>query len=404
MKILFFTPFMPGPPVFGGQRRVHGLMTALAKSHEVSLVSLVDPSLDLGPALADARQYCREIVTVPDPLHRAAGRVKRVRQLQSMLSLQSWEEQQYLRPVMQRALEQHLATRHYDIINTEFSYMGGYRFPVKRSGANATKLVLDEHNVEFDILRRTANATRFDRRVYNALNYRKLRREELRAWRSFDGVAFTSERDDGIARTEVPGVRTAVIPNGVDVDAFRPDESTPTTPLSVLFFGAINYFPNTDAVHFFVKEVAPLLARKHPNAVIRIVGPGAPPEVQALASERIQIVGFVEDLHKEIARATVVVAPLRIGGGTRLKIVEAMAVAKPIVSTTIGAEGIDVSHGRDILLADKPEDFAREIGRVLEDEGLQRRLGKAARETAEAHYSWSAAAQKLSAFYASLLG
>jgi len=403
MKILFFTPFMPGPPVFGGQRRVHGLMTALAKSHEVSLLSLVDPAADLRASLADAHAYCREVVTVPDPLHRVSGRVKRVRQLQSMLSMQSWEEQQYLRPAMQRALDALLASRRYDVINTEFSYMGGYRFPRRDRRAHAPRLVLDEHNVEYDILRRTANATRFDRKVYNALNYRKLRREEIRAWRRFDGCAFTSERDEGLARGEVPNLRTAVIPNGVDVDAFKPQPGDRSTPLTVLFFGAINYFPNTDAVSFLLDEVAPLLAREHPNAVIRIVGPGSPPEVQTRASDRVQVVGFVEDLRAEIARAHVVVAPLRIGGGTRLKIVEAMAVAKPIVATSVGAEGIDVRHERDILLADTPAALAREIGRVLSDGALGERLGQAARETAIAHYSWSAAAHKLGAFYESLL-
>jgi glycosyltransferase involved in cell wall biosynthesis len=174
--------------------------------------------------------------------------------------------------------------------------------------------------------------------------------------------------------------------------------------MTVMFFGAINYFPNTDAVLFFLREVVPILSRKYPDVMIRIVGPGAPPEVLALASERVKIVGFVEDLPEEIAQAAVVVAPLRIAGGTRLKIVEAMAMAKPIVSTSVGAEGLDVKHDREILIANQPEALVHEIGRVLEDAALAERIGQAARRTAEEHYSWHGAAQKLTAFYESLLG
>jgi glycosyltransferase involved in cell wall biosynthesis len=404
MKVLFVTPYLPGPPVFGGQRRIHGLMTALAKSHEVSLLSLVDGAADLREGLRDASRYCRQVVTVPDRLHRVSGKLKRLLQLQSMLSTESWEQRLHRRPAVQKALNEHLEAHRYDIINVEFSFMGGYRFPVPR-GKGSTRLVLDGHNVEYDILRRTAaDATRLDRKLYNALNYRKLKREELAAWARFDGCTFTSERDEGIARKEVPSARTAVIPNGVDVHAFAPRPGERTPQKTVLFFGAINYFPNTDAVLFFLREVAPLLARRHPDALIRIVGPGAPPEVVALASDRVQVVGFVDDLPAEIARASVVVAPLRIGGGTRLKIVEAMAMAKPIVATTLGAEGLDVQSEQDILLADEPEALARAIGRVLDDETLAARLGEAARKRAEACYSWDAVADKLGAFYERLLG
>jgi len=403
MKILFVTPYLPGPPVFGGQRRIHGLMTSLARDHEVSLLSLVDASANLSDGLRDAGRYCRNVVTVPDRLHRVAGRTKRILQLRSIVSRQSWEQRLHLRPAVQRAIDAHLATNEYDIINCEFVFMGGYRFDAAHRNGKKTRLALDEHNVEYEILERTANATRLDRKIYNTVNCRKLKREELAAWKRFDGCTFTSDRDEGIARQEVPSARTAVIPNGVDVDTFCPKPTDSVVPNTVLFFGAINYFPNTDAVQFFLREVVPVLVRHHPQVVIRIVGPGTPPEIAALASDRVQIIGFVDDLREEIARAAVVVAPLRIGGGTRLKILEAMAVAKPIVSTTLGAEGIDVKHEHDILIANTPDDLAREIGRVLDDSVLANRLGEAARRTAEALYSWNAAARKLGNFYATLL-
>jgi polysaccharide biosynthesis protein PslH len=404
VKILFVTPYLPGPPVFGGQRRTHGLMTALAREHEVSLVALVDGHRDLSAGLADAHGFCKQVVVVEDQLRHASGLQKRVMQLGSILSRHSWEQLQHLRPALQRALDTHLAQHHYDAINVEFCFMGGYRFPVPRQGPTRTALVLDEHNVEYDILRRTARATRFDRRVYNAVNYPKLEREELRAWRKFDGTVFTSERDARVAAEALPGLRSEVIPNGVDVDTFRPHEGDLEAPQTLLFFGAINYFPNTDALQFFVRQVLPLVLRSHPNAVLRIVGPGVPPEIAALASGHVQVVGFVDDLRTEIARATVVLAPLRIGGGTRLKIIEAMGVGRPVVATSLGAEGIDVRNEHDVLIADEPEALASAIGRLLDDPSLRRKLGSAARDTALARYSWSEAARKLAHFYAHVQG
>jgi glycosyltransferase involved in cell wall biosynthesis len=401
MKILFVSPYLPGPPVFGGQRRIHGLMTALAKRHEISLISLIDPDKDNAAGLGDAKSFCREVVTVSDRLHRVSGRMKRVLQLRSLLSRQSWEQKLHRRPAFQRALERHLGEQRYDVVNCEFVFMSGYRFDAKM--LRGASLVLDEHNVEYDILARTtAQATRFDRKLYNSVNHLKLKHEEVKAWKRFDGITFTSDRDREVAQQEAPSARMAVIPNGVDVDAFRPLPEDQRDPNVILFFGAINYFPNSDAVDFFLKDVFPLLSAKHPQLKVRIVGPGASDEVKALANGRVEVVGFVDDLRAEIARAGVVVAPLRIGGGTRLKILEAMAVAKPIVSTRLGAEGIDVQHERDILLADSPQELVREIERVVADPALSARLGEAARRTAEQHYSWAAAAERMAQFYGTL--
>jgi glycosyltransferase involved in cell wall biosynthesis len=166
----------------------------------------------------------------------------------------------------------------------------------------------------------------------------------------------------------------------------------------ILFFGAINYYPNTDAALDFAERVMPLLRARYPQVQLRIVGPVGKGPVQDLHSDQIQVVGFVDDVHAEIARASVVIAPLRIGGGTRLKILEAMAMGKPVVATHIGAEGIDVRHDHDILLADSPEEQAHAIGRLLESEELRTRLGRAARETVVASYSWRASARKLEEF------
>jgi glycosyltransferase involved in cell wall biosynthesis len=401
MRLLFLTPYLPGPPIFGGQRRLHGLMTHLAKSHEVSCVALTDGYHTHEASLEDTRSYCRHVVDVPETRHRVNGRPKRLLQIKSVLSLHSWEHYLYSSPKYQRALDAHLAEHEYDIIVSEFIFMAYCRIKLGKARAR-TRLVIDEHNVEYDLLRRTADATRFDRKFFHSVNWRKLKREEVNVWKSFDGCTLTSTRDEEIVRADAPSVRTAVVPNGVDVDGFvpRPD---PIEPMTLLFFGAMNYYPNTDGAVFFAREVWPLLAQRYPELRLRIVGPVGEGPVMDLKSDRIEVVGFVTDVQAEIARAAVVVAPLRIGGGTRLKILEAMSMAKAIVSTRIGAEGIDVRHGHDILLADDPADQAREIGRLLDDPAFAKRLGESARETAVARYSWQASATRLEEFFRDLL-
>src|SRR5208283_3320077 len=186
----------------------------------------------------------------------------------------------------------------------------------------------------------------------------KIRREEVAAFRSFDGVTFCSEADQARARHLVPSLTSAVVPNAVDVGYFRPSPAGPSPDgKTVLFFGAINYFPNVDGLLYLLREVWPLLARSHPEARLKIVGQAPTPQILAFRGPRVEVTGKVEDVRPHLAKAAVTVVPLRVGGGTRFKILEAMAMGRPVVSTSLGAEGILARPGEDILLADEPEAF-----------------------------------------------
>jgi glycosyltransferase involved in cell wall biosynthesis len=253
------------------------------------------------------------------------------------------------------------------------------------------------------VLRRTAGAdVGTVRRVYNAIDWRKIRIEERRAWKRFHGCVLTSVRDEELLLREVPGARTAVVPNGVDVDSFTPMADVAPEPDTVLFLGAINYFPNTEGLLFFLREAWPTLKTLRPAARLRIVGPKPPPIIATWPDPSVEVVGYVDDVRPHIARASAIVVPLRIGGGTRLKVLEAMALGKAVVSTTLGAEGIDVTHERDILLADEGAALAEQIARVLSDEGLRQRMGEFARKLAVDRYSWRSAAERLARFYVEL--
>jgi len=173
--------------------------------------------------------------------------------------------------------------------------------------------------------------------------------------------------------------------------------------MSLLFFGAGNYHPNTDGLLFFFREILPRLRARYPGITLRILGPLIPPEIEAHAGDGVEVTGLVEDIRPYLERAAVIIAPLRIGGGTRFKILEAMAMGKAVVSTAVGAEGIDVRNGSDIMLADRPEEFASQVGRLLEDAPLRQSMGKEARLLIEQRYSWAGSVDRLQEFYAELL-
>jgi glycosyltransferase involved in cell wall biosynthesis len=401
MKILFLAPYLPSPPRSGGPRRVHGLMSELARAYEVSILALSGIAEDQG-ALAATRAYCAEVVTVPDARASLGTAAKRQLQLRSLLSPRSFEYQVYRRPAVQAALDALLARRDYDVVNIEFSLMAQYRFP--RGPRRRPRIVLDEHNIEYDILRRTSAAEGgLVRRLYNYLDFQKLRGEERGAWRRIDGCTLTSARDEAILREQAPALPTKVVPNGVDLEHFRPGPAGAVDQQLIVFFGAISYYPNTDGLLYFLREVFPLLQVHYPALRLRIVGPEPPEAIRCWASDRIEVTGFVDDVRPHIEQAAAIIAPLRIGGGTRLKIVEAMAMGKAIVSTRIGAEGLAVTDGENLLLADEAPAFAAQVGRVLDDPALRERLGLAARELVERHYGWRAAAAKLERFYRQLL-
>jgi len=398
VKLLFLAPYLPSPPQSGAPRRVHGLLSELARRHEVSLLAFTAPGEATDAALRATGQYCTELVTVEnDRLDRALDRKRKRRiQLRSLFTAQSYERLIYYDPSFQRALDGLIARCNFDVITTEHSQIACYRLP------RTARLVLDEHNIEYDILWRTTAAERPSiRKLYNWANYLKLRREERAAWQRFDGITLTSERDEQLLRRDAPNTPTAVTPNAVDTDFFQPS-GAPVEAGTILFFGAINYYPNTEGLLYFLDEVFPHVKQQHPGARLMIVGQQPPPAIMSRAAEDVIVTGLVDDVRPYMERASVVIAPLRIGGGTRLKIVEAMAMGKPIVATRIGAEGLDVNDGEHILLADTAEEFAGQVVRVLDDSALARRLGQAARQRAESLYTWRAAVDRLEGFYTRL--
>jgi glycosyltransferase involved in cell wall biosynthesis len=298
-----------------------------------------------------------------------------------------------------------LSVRPYDIVQVEFPFLADSRLAKAPKGAAPPRLVLDEHNIEFDLARQQAGKELgVVRRLYHAVEWRKVRREEEGIWTGFDGVAFCSAADEARAKALVPSIRSVVVPNAVDVEYFKPRPTDPPTDArTVLFFGALDYFPNEDGLLHFVRETWPLIERIAPDARLKIVGQNPTPWVLACRAPRIEVTGPVADLRPHIASAAVAIAPLRIGGGTRFKILEALAMARPVVSTSIGAEGIEARHGQHLLVADDPASFAAAVSRLLADAAFGSRLGREGRALVEVGYSWESAARTLERFYRRVL-
>lgn len=392
------------PPRFGAQARIHGLMAELGRRHDVTSVTLLDEEFDADECRRAMEEYCREVVLVPNP--NSAGRLgKRLAQIRSLMSTKSFERLRCMVPILQSEVDRVLCSRRFDIVNLEFVFPGHLNLRQAPANEREPAVVIDSHNIEYDLVRQYARKSgSLWRRLYYEGNWRKLRREELEVYRNADGVYLCSELDQQRIRNEIPEVHSVVIPNSANVDFYQPRPSDPRPDRrSVVFFGLLSYLPNIDGLIHFVNEVWPRIVAAHPEARFKIIGGGAPPAIQALARPGIELAGFVPDLRPHLAEAAVVVVPLRVGGGTRLKIVEAAAMGKAIVSTTLGAEGIEAVSGRDLILADQPEDFAQAVNSLLQQPEVAERLGASARKMVVEGYSWSAASQALEAFYGEIL-
>jgi glycosyltransferase involved in cell wall biosynthesis len=254
-------------------------------------------------------------------------------------------------------------------------------------------VVLFQHNVETMLWRRMATTESSPlRKLSYSIEAWKMSAYETRTLRRFQHVIAVSEQDRDAMLTLSSGCPITVVPTGVDTEQYQVAPSASGHPPVIVFTGSMDWEPNIDAMEFFCREVWPTILAAFPDARFQIVGRKPHPRVQRLASPSVEVTGTVASVIDYLRAATIVIVPLRIGGGTRLKIFEAMAMAKAMVSTSIGAEGLAVTNGRDLLIADDAPAFAAGILQLLRDPELRRRYEQAAAALA-ARYDWSQIAQ-----------
>jgi polysaccharide biosynthesis protein PslH len=395
MKILNVIPYSPVPPTFGGALRVYHLLRWLARHHDVHVLMYGrgNAHRELEKTLG-MPEYRIEMVRPPTWLN---ARLKRVGQVYALLRNTSFTEVVSRNALMQRALDRFLGKEKFQVIQIAYPSMGYFHF------ASDAVRVLDAANVEYDVHRRVAESSNSRlRRFWAGYEYRKLYPQELAICNNQDALLLTSQRDSDLLHKDIPTVAKYVIPNGVDTAYFRSTEESVLED-SIVFTGAINYFPNTDGVEYFITEVLPLIRKEIPEAKFYVVGQFPPESVRRLASEHVIVTGLVPDVRPFVQRAAVYVVPLRMGGGTRLKVLEALAMKRPVVTTSIGCEGIDVTNEDSVLVADDPQAFAEATIRLLKDRRLRQKLAARGCDVVRAKYDWEVIGGMLQSAYGDIV-
>jgi polysaccharide biosynthesis protein PslH len=380
MNLLIVSPNLPRPSS-GASTRNYYLLRALARKHKVSLVALVDRvELEQTSNISQLESFS-QIVQV---IVRSKPRPKRLQQLADLVRGKSYILNSHTSQEVQDAIEQLFAHNHYDVVHFESVLMAGYLFP------EDVKIVIDQHNIEHELLLRTFQRERaWLRKWYNWLENRLLKPVEIRRCLRADVVLVTSERERLALKDMLPEKVIEVVPNGVDIEYFHGNQAKQEVPGRIVFTGAMDYYPNVDAVLFFARHCWPLIRDYFPNATWQIVGRNPLPEVWKLAElPDVTVTGSVSDVRPYLAAAEVAIAPLLIAGGTRLKILEALAMRKAVVSTSAGCEGLSVASGEHLMVEDQPKKFALAVIKLLSSSEARTSLGAAGRRLVEAEYSW----------------
>jgi sugar transferase (PEP-CTERM/EpsH1 system associated) len=391
MRILVVSPFLPYPPNWGFGKRVYHLMEVLSRTHSVSLLTYADDSD--AEHIAPLKAFCGAVHTVPS---RPPKFGKRLAQLRSVASPRSFQRRSTYSDAMQRKLDELARSEPFDIIQVESSQMACFEFDPR------SVVVLDEHNVEYELYYRMYQSERSAiRRLFSWFEYHKFKREEVASWRTAAGCLMSSAREMEILRRVSPTTPVTVVPNAVDTEYLKPADE-PVDPDAIVFTGLMKYRPNVDAAIFFVDEILPRILVRRPTATFYIVGGDAPPAVTRLASRNVVVTGTVDDVRPYVQKAAVVVVPLRMGSGTRLKVLEGLSMGKPMVSTSLGCEGIDLVHREHLLIADEPRSFASAVLELMSKPDTAATLGAHGRSLMLQRYRWEAAAHELDGFYGRL--
>ncbi|MGB5196818.1 MAG: glycosyltransferase family 4 protein [Candidatus Deferrimicrobium sp.] len=401
MKILWIARTCPWPANDGEKLRVYNLLKHLGALHDITLVCRVMNDEE-NAGLPMLRSCCAAVHGVPVP--RSAGVLRKAKQaLPFLLSRYPVSLATVFFPQILEALRKIGGNEPFDVVQVEHSSLSIYLDHVAFSGD--PKLLVTMHNIDFVRNARVVRNMPFGAmKCFSLLNELRFREWECRSLRRFDGIIAMSEIDMALLKKEVPGVPVHVVGNGVDTAGRSSPPAGPPAP-RLIFVASMDSEANHDGALFFLKEIFPLLKKSHPGAGVTFVGRNPRKELSDRRNGTdIAVTGNVEDVSPYYRDAAVAIVPLRSGGGTRLKILESMAAGVPVVSTSIGCEGLEVRDGEHLLVADLPRRFADCIGRLLTDTVLRDRLVRQAREKVETDYDWRWIARRHDAVYHAVAG
>jgi len=389
MQVAVVTPYLPWPADTGGKLRSFYLLKGLAEAAEVDLYAFHHgPHM---PESGDLATFCRRVESLPiayDP-----GLSKALSVLRNPLprAVRYFRDEKSVDAIRSRL------AKGYDLLIADEIILSPYVWNVP--GAAQTPRLVIRHKIDHLHYAETARSRPLSReKVLDWLEARRLRTFEFTEMPRFQATVVCSPEDKQLALQQSGSIPTEVIVNGADTNYFTPVRHPDPDP-TLLFMGTMHYFPNIDAVRWYFKTMHEPLRAAIPNLRVIIVGHQPPADIVAMGERpEVTVTGSVPDVRPYMARSWVQVVPLRLGGGTRLKIVEAMAAGLPVISTTVGAQGLEVRSGAQMVLADEPEDMVRKLTNMLQDRDGRERMARAARTFVETHYSWQMLGRKYADF------
>lgn len=398
-RILWLSHFVPFPPKGGCFQRSYNLLKHVGARHDVHLLAFkhkagTHPDEETRDARAELLKYC-STVDVIDISSTTSGLPAISRAASSVVRGQPLTVSLFDTVEMHRRVHEIVSRIKFDVVHFDTISLAPYL-----QDLGDTSTIMTHHGAEsVMIARRMAHEPNPLKRAFFGVEAKLLRRYEAEYCHRFDMNVVMTDLDQQSMQEIDPRATFEIVENGVDVQFFAP---TPACSRSVIIFaGRLDQYSNRDGILNFMETTWPLVKASHPAAEIQIIGANPPERLRELAASdpAVNVPGFVDDVRPYFARSAVAICPLRDGGGMRIKILDALAMGKPIVSTTIGCEGIKIVDGQDLLLADTPKDFAAAIGRVFDDAALRESLARKGRAVAERVYSWDSLAGKLLGLY-----
>ena len=400
MKILFLSLRCPYPPHRGDRIRTYNFIKQLSKQHAVTLIYFAESETDIESA-KHLEPFCERVEWVR--FRRSFAFLNTGVHCLSRCPLQL---HYWYAPQMQQKVNQILAQEQFELIHAHLFRMGQYVAEVQGPAK-----VLDLcDSLALNLSRRAALEShpwlakiKLDctpKRFLVKLEEKRVRRYEVDIMKAFDCGTVVARFDRDYLLQQDDRLDLSIVPMGVDLDYFQPNAAVAAAPV-LLFTGTMNYFPNADAVIYFCSEIFPRIRERHPDATFYVVGNQPSETVKRLeAQDGVVVTGYVPDVRPYFEMASVFVAPLRAGSGIQTKNLEAMAMQVPVVTTSVGAMGLEADVGKELLVADTPADFAEQVNQLLDNERLRVNLAQTARSRVEASYSWEAIGDRLKHVYA----
>lgn len=393
MKLLFVTHFFPYPPTDGGHIGYYNPLKYLSRKVEITLVSLVNA--DSVPFIDEMKRYCVDVRT------HHLQRVTYAALARGLVGMPPGAAAKYYDPAFGVLIRNVIDEQHIDLV--EFQHLNTAAY---RPFVTGVPVILREHNVEYKVWERhAATAQGFWERTYVSAVAPRVRAYEAKAALCFDRCITVSEADAEHLKKVAPTARVETIPSGVDTEIFLPDGNLPRKPYSMVLTGSFEWKPKQHNLRVLLTEIYPRIKAKLPEATLQVVGKGVPEEIHQVARRLpgVTITGAVQDVRPYVQRTALSLNYLESGGGIALKVLEAMAMCTPVLSNSLGCEGISVTHGEDVFLADGLHAFSDAAVLLLQNETLRERIARGGYRLVQRKYAWDCLADQFIACYGSIL-